>query len=65
MTKISHDAPTATVARAIEANELERFAYVSQLPGGDFHRSSPLTWFLTGIPFYGKAEARRKGVGVG
>lgn len=48
---ISHDAPTASVARAIEANELERFTYMSQLPGGEFHRSSQLTWFLTGIPY--------------
>jgi GNAT superfamily N-acetyltransferase len=51
MTLIPHGARTATVVRAIEANELERFAYVSQLPGGELHRSSQLTWFLTGIPY--------------
>ena len=55
MTKILRNAPThaptTALVRAIEANELERFAHVSRLPGGEFHRSSRLTWFLTGIPY--------------
>jgi GNAT superfamily N-acetyltransferase len=51
MTLIPHDASIATVVRAIEANELERFAHISRRPGGEFHRSAQLTWFLTGIPY--------------
>lgn len=41
--KIPRDVPTAALVRAIEANELEPFSYVSRLPGGEFHRarSSP------------------------
>lgn len=52
MTKIPRDASTAALVRAIEANELERFARLSRLPGGEFHRGSRLTWFLTGIPYF-------------
>jgi ribosomal protein S18 acetylase RimI-like enzyme len=48
---IPRDAPTAALVRAIETNELERFAHVSRLSGAEFHRSSQLTWFLTGIPY--------------
>lgn len=51
MTKIPRDAPTAALVRAIEGNELERFAHVSRLPGGEFHRDAQLTWFRTGIPY--------------
>lgn len=51
MTKIPRDAPTVALVRAIEANELERFAHFSRLPGGEFHHGSRLTWFLTGMPY--------------
>ncbi len=49
--KIPSDAPTAAVVHAIEANEDERFAYISRLPGAEYHPGSELTWFLTGIPY--------------
>lgn len=61
MTKIPRDATTAALVRAIEANEFNRFAYFSRLPGGELHRGSRLTWFLTGIPyllFNGVIDAR-------
>jgi ribosomal protein S18 acetylase RimI-like enzyme len=51
VTKLLRDAPTADLVRAIEANEIERFAHMSRLPGGEFHRGTRLTWFRTGIPY--------------
>ncbi len=51
MTKIARDAAMASLVQAIEVNEFERFAYFSRLPGGELHRDSRLTWFLTGMPY--------------
>lgn len=51
VTKILRNAPTAAVVHAIEANELERFAHMSRLPGGEVHRGAQLTWFRTGLPY--------------
>lgn len=51
MTKITRDATPPAIVRAIEANEFERFANISRIPGGEFHRGSRLTWFLTGMPY--------------
>lgn len=51
MKTIRPDASTAELARAIDLNEVERFAHFSRLPGGEFHRGSQLTWFLTGVPY--------------
>lgn len=51
MTTIPGGAATSALVRAIEANELERFAYFSRLPGSEFHCRSQLTWFLTGVPY--------------
>ena len=42
MTKIPRNASTVALVAAIEANELERFARFSRLPGGEFHRGSRL-----------------------
>ena len=51
MTKIRGDVPPSALVRAIEVNEFERFANISRIPGGEFHRGSQLTWFLTGMPY--------------
>jgi ribosomal protein S18 acetylase RimI-like enzyme len=51
VTRIPREAPSAAMVRAIEANELERFAYLSRFPGGELHHGSQLTYFLTGIPY--------------
>jgi ribosomal protein S18 acetylase RimI-like enzyme len=51
MAKILNGASATALVRAIEANELERFAYMSRRQGGELHRGPHLTWFLTGIPY--------------
>lgn len=61
MAKVTRGASTAALVRAIEANELERFARMSRLPGAELHRGPHLTWFVTGIPhllFNGVLSAR-------
>ncbi len=51
MMKVPRDASTAALVQAIEANEFERFAHFSRLPGGELHQGSQLSWFLTGMPY--------------
>lgn len=51
MSEILADLSLPEVTHAIDANERERFAYYSQVPGGELHADPELTWYITGIPY--------------
>lgn len=51
MSEILSDPSSPAVTLAIDANERERFAYYSQVPGGELHADPELTWYITGIPY--------------
>lgn len=51
MSAILSDLSDPAVTHAIDANEIERFAYYSQVPGGEIRFDPELTWYITGIPY--------------